>query len=282
MDETGPEVAKRRRVGSYDTPSSSYLQRPGGNAKPGSDLPPHTFTNPTLPPPTAYGQRPPPSPYGIDSPGEHRSFPDTQHRSYAHTQSNHSGYTTPLRDPRAMAPEPPYSRNHSVSGVMQSPVDTQAQPQLRPLNTAAANDASHHIPQYHSESTRTSSSYATYEVHSNGSTQHGLPLSNHHESLAGNVQPNAYINSPGIGPQPYSGPFGPGPVELTTYRNSSMQPRKSARATQVSRASSSWTSLAHLILRLVIRVVLGKRDAMKASLLAAIASRITNYVIIKR
>ena len=235
MDEAGPEAAKRRRVGSYDTSSSSYLQRSGGNAKPASDLPPHAFANPTLPPPAAYSQRPPPSLYGIDSPAEQRSFPDAQHRPYTHAQSSHSGYTTPLRDPRAMPPEPPYSRNHSVSGVVRSPVDTQPPPQLRPLNTAAANDTSHHISQYHSESMRTSSSYVPFEVHSNGNTPHGLPISSHHEPLAGNAQSNAFMNSPGTGPQTYSGPFGPGPVELTAYRNSSMQSRKNTRATQVGR-----------------------------------------------
>ena len=232
MEETGPEAAKRRRLDSYDTPSSSYLQRSGGNAKPASEIPPHAFTNPTLPPPPAY-QRPPLSPYSVDSPAEHRSFPDTQHRSYTHAQPSHSGYSTPLRDPRMLPNEPPYSRNHSVSGVMRSPVDSQPPSQLRPLNTAAANDASHHIPQFHSDSTRTSSSYTPYEVHSNGTAQHGLPMSNPHEPLVGNVQPNAYINSPGTGPQTFSGPFGPASVEIPTYRNSGMQPRKSARATQV-------------------------------------------------
>ena len=232
MDEIGPDAAKRRRLGSFDTSSSLYaLQRSGGNGKPISDLPSHSFSNPTLPPPAVY-QRPPPSPYGIDSPAEHRTFPDPQHRTFTHAQSTHSGYTTPLRDPRSMPSEPPFSRNHSVSSALRSPSDSQPPPQLRPLNTTMANDTSHHMTQY-PENTRTSSSYAPFEGNSNGNTQHGLPISSHHDSFTGNHQQSAYLNSPGSGPQSYPGSFGPAPVEVSTYRNNQLQPRKSARATQV-------------------------------------------------
>ena len=282
MDEIGPDATKRRRLGSFDASSSSYAsQRPRGNGKPISDLSSHAFSNPTLPPPV-YNQRPPRSPYGTDPPAEHRPFPDPQHHSFTHNQSSHSGYSTPLRDPRSMAPEPPYVRNHSVSGAIRSPVDNQPPTQLRPLNTTGANDVSHHIPQYHSESTRVSSSYAPYDGPPNGNMQHGLPLSSHHDQFPSNSQQGAYLNSPGNGPQPYTGPFGPGPVEINTYRTNQIQPRKSARATQVCQAAPVRISRLTVISRHVIPAAPEKRGATKESLRAVTASRTTNNATTKR
>ena len=174
MEGTGPEAVKRPRLDSYSGPVSAHRTQ-----QQAPEALSHSYSGHALPPPSAYNQHLPLSPYH-DPVCEHRSLPEPPHH-VSYTQS-HSGYTTPIRDLRSFPPEPTYSRNGSASAPTRSPDDIHQLAQLRPLNTASANEGYHYAQHPHPETTRAPSGYITHDGLPNG-TLHSLAMTAHTEPV---------------------------------------------------------------------------------------------------
>ena len=226
MEGTGPEAVKRPRLDSYSGPVSAHrIQQQASEASS------HSYPGHALPPPSAYNQHLPLSPYH-DPTGEHRSLPEPPHHG-SYPQS-HSGYTTPIRDLRSFPPESTYSRNGSASAPTRSPDDIQQLAQLRPLNTASANEGYHYPQHPHPETTRTPSGYITHDGLPNG-TLHSLAMTTHNEPMSAPPfpgPPGSIPNTPmGNGTSMHGGGGQFNPPQINTWMP--RPARKHTRATQV-------------------------------------------------
>ncbi|MCJ1355148.1 MAG: hypothetical protein MMC33_005139 [Icmadophila ericetorum] len=225
MEELGPEMVKRPRLESYGGASSSRMQHIQQQVPEASS---HAYSGPALHPPPAYHHPLPPSPYH-DSANEHRSLPEPSPHNYA---PGHSGYTTPIRDTRCYPPEPTYSRHGSASAPTRSPDDVQQLAQLRPLNTAIANEVHHYQQPSHPEVLRPPTGYMNHESHSDlNTTTHSMQ--NHNDQTPVSVQTpiSGYPTTSAGSELPLYGPGG----SFNASQNSAWinrQTRKNTRATQ--------------------------------------------------
>ncbi|KAA6413467.1 MAG: hypothetical protein FRX48_03213 [Lasallia pustulata] len=217
MEGIGPE-GKRPRLDSYGGPALSHRmqQQP-------SETPLHNYSSHALPPPNAYTQPPPPSPYHDVANTDHRSLPEPAQHGYTHITS---GFNTPVRDARSYPPDTSYSRHGSVSAPTRSPDDIQQLAQLRPLNTASANEG-HHYPQHPQlEHGGSQAGYATYDMQTNGNVVHSLPMAGQNDSGHGHSHYSP-VNTPSFAQG--QGPFSAPPNNNATWL---LPKKKNSRAQQ--------------------------------------------------
>ena len=253
MEELGPETVKRPRLDSYGGASSARMQHLQQQVP---EAPAHAYSGPALHPPPAYIHPPPPSPYH-DSANDHRSLPEPSQHNFP---PNHSGYTTPIRDTRCYQPEPTYSRHGSASAPTRSPDDVQQLAQLRPLNTAIANEVHHFQQHSHPEALRPPTGYLNHDGHSDLAAQ-GHSMQNHNEQtpLSAQTTVAGYPNTTTGAELPLYTPVGAynGPQNNAWINR---QARKNTRATQVCDFGPSFMAL--LRCSLGVRYLQNKKGQM--------------------
>ena len=228
MEGPGLELNKRPRLESYSGPPQPHRMQ---QQLPDAQL--HNYSNNALPPPNTYHTPVPPSPYD-GSASDHRSLPEPSQHGYG---QSHSGYNTPSRDLRGYAPEASYSRHGSVSAPTRSPDEIQHLTQLRPLNTASANEAHHYAQQHHPDSAPPTA-YVAHEGHANGNA-HGLPMPGYNDSAHASYQHghHSYLNSPGhASTTPFSG---------AQYSNQMYATRPMKKTTRAQQVSKIWGKFKH-------------------------------------
>lgn len=255
MEGIGPE-GKRPRLDSYGGPALSHRMQ-----QQSSDTPLHNYSSHALPPPNAYTQPPPPSPYHDVANTEHRSLPEPAQHGYTHVTS---GYTTPVRDARSFPQDANYSRHGSVSAPTRSPDDIQQLAQLRPLNTASANEGHHYPPHPQLEHGASQAGYATYDMQTNGNVVHTLPMAGQNDPGHGHAHYSP-VNTPSFAQG--QGPFSAPPNNTATWL---LPKKKNSRAQQV-RLSVLVPLVSLTLHRRVTRVETGRRSATKEDLRAASA-----------
>lgn len=266
MEGIGPE-GKRPRLDSYGGPTLSHRMQ-----QQSSDTPLHGYSSHALPPPNAYTQPPPPSPYHDVVNIDHRSLPEPAQHGYTHVNS---GYNTPVRDARSYPPDASYSRHGSVSAPTRSPDDIQQLAQLRPLNSASANEGHHYSQHPQLEQGGSQAGYASYDMQTNGNVVHSLPMAGQNDS--GHGHPNySPVNTPSF--TQGQGPFSAPPNNNATWL---LPKKKNSRAQQV--RASVFMLLDPLTLhRRVTHVETERRNAMKEDPRVAFAKSKPRLVYIEK
>lgn len=266
MEGMGPE-GKRPRLDSYGGPTISHRMQ-----QQSSDTPLHGYSSHALPPPNAYTQPPPPSPYHDVVNIDHRSLPEPAQHGYTHVNS---GYNTPVRDARSYPPDASYSRHGSVSAPTRSPDDIQQLAQLRPLNSASANEGHHYSQHPQLEQGGSQVGYASYDMQTNGNVVHSLPMAGQNDS--GHGHPNySPVNTPSF--TQGQGPFSAPPNNNATWL---LPKKKNSRAQQV--RASVFVLLDPLTLhRRVMHVETERQNAMKEDPRVAFAKSKPRLVYIEK
>ena len=183
------------------------------------------------PPPSSHGHPstlPPPLPPSFYDPGAHdpRNLPDPSPHAYV---QEHSGHSTPIREPR-YHPDPNYSRRNSSSAA-RSPDGPHQHQSARSMSVATTAEGQHYPSQYNVDA-GSQPGYISHEATTNGTIHHGLPSHPYEQAHSyPSSHPMEYAHSPAnTGPTSY-GSLNPYAVQFG--HGSSRPMKKGNRATQV-------------------------------------------------
>lgn len=168
---------RRPRSGSYGSHNASRL--PSTDSSLHNNYPPyssvassgHSLPGPGPPPPSFHQHGnwvPPPSPYNGN---HHDQRPSSAQEPAQHPVSSSTTYGASHRPYPAHAPEPPYSRQGSISAPSRSPIDTPHQSQHTQVNGHEASHSNHHMP----TEPGPRHGYVPHETSVGANQPHGLP-----------------------------------------------------------------------------------------------------------
>ena len=243
MEDSGSEAIKRQRLESFSIKPNSHRMN---QQHPSPPLPPPLHSHPggqALPPPSAYRQSLPPSPYPpspYDAPSESRALPE--HPPPAGYGSNYSSYGAPHREhrPPGLESQSSFSRHTGQPTPTRSPDEMQHGTAPRPLVTKFDPEQQHYPASHPRDSIDSGPVYTPHESQANGLYHQGVPMASpihdHGQGAAPQATASSYAEQPIQHRQhsPFSaGPFSGAPGATPWANRQLPPPRKNTRAQQV-------------------------------------------------